>query len=164
MSTGQLHRGTGRLRKPTRANDRKPMPGGLAQAPVPPFHIIYPNPPGYGKNHPFYAMHRAANRVYTDRLKFYKKQARELSPPQLVDFVREDIVSNLLAVERIGLGPLSVDRYVFLKGPGLHAWFPPHRQRAEAMLMDFCRHFKKKKERVSATANNNTWGRPQGAT
>lgn len=164
MSTGQLHRGTGRLRKLAgRARDRQPTPGleTLFQTPVPPFHVVYPTPQGYGRVHPLYDMHRAANRIYNYRLKNYKRKGMKLTAPELVDYIREDVLSNLLAVDRSGFGPFAIDRYVFLKGSGLHAWFPPHRDRAEAMLMEFQRHFRKRKERVSVLANNDVWGSPR---
>jgi hypothetical protein len=75
-----------------------------------------------------------------------------------VDFIRDDVISNLLAVERKGWGPFALDSYLYLKGSGLHAWMPAHRDRAEAMLMDFRRTYRKRKERVSVLANNDVWG------
>jgi hypothetical protein len=166
MSTGQLHGKTGRLRNlANRARDRKQKPGleVLFQTPVPPFHVVYPTPPGFSSKHPIYAMHRAANRIFNDRQKVYRRKGMSLSAPDLVDFIRDDVLSNLLAVERKGFGPFALDRYVFLRGMGLHAWLPAHRERAEAMLMEFRRTFRKKKERVSVLANNDVWGaRPAG--
>jgi hypothetical protein len=161
MSTGQLHRQTGRLQNlAARARDRKLKPSleSLFQTPVPPFHVVYPTPSGFGKTHPIYEMHRAANRIFHNRAKIYRKKGHELTAPELVDFIREDVLSNLLAVERVGWGPLSLPQFKFLKGSGLQAWFPPHRDKAESMLMEFRRVFRKRKERVSVLANNDVWG------
>ncbi|MDB5101621.1 MAG: hypothetical protein JWM80_6042 [Cyanobacteria bacterium RYN_339] len=165
MSTGQLHGKTGRLQNlAARARDRKQRPGleSLFQTPVPPFHVVYPTPNGFSTKHPIYAMHRAANRIYNDRQKIYRRKGISLSAPDLVDFIRDDVMSNILAVERQGWGPFALDTYLFLKGSGLHAWLPAHRDKAEAMLMEFRRTYRKRKERVSVLANNDVWGaRPQ---
>ena len=111
MTTGHLQRGTGRVRHTARTSQSKtaPTPHGF-QIPVPPFQAVYPNPPGHGPDHPLFQMHRAANRIYTSRVKAYRQQATLLTPPQLLDFIREDVTSNLLAVERLGYGPLKLDR------------------------------------------------------
>lgn len=160
MATGELHRGTNRLRDLAQnASSRREKPGleVLFQTPVPPFHVVYPAPQNFDKDHPIFRMHRAANRVYHGRLKTYTRQSKTLTAPALMDFIRADVLAQLLVTDRRGFGPIGFDHYVYLHGFGLHAWLPAHRERAQEMLLDFQRHYRKKKERVSVLANNAAW-------
>jgi hypothetical protein len=161
MSTGQLHHGTARLRQmAAKSRGRTPKANleTIFLTPVPAFNQVYATPPSFGKLHPIYAMHRGANRIYNDRLKMYGLKAGEFSAEDLIAYIRQDIVSNLLAVERVGFGPFALDRYRFLSGMGLHAWRAPHRVQAEMLLREFQKHYRKRKERPSVHANNDSWG------
>lgn len=109
--------------------------------PVPPFHVLFPTPPRFDANDPLYEAFRAANRAYRDRLRAYAAMAHELSAPDLVAFIRDDVISNLLVTTREGLVP----RYRFLNAKVLRVWFPPHRRRAEAMVATFAKRFRRRR-------------------
>lgn len=144
MSTGTLHR-TSRLIQPGR---RKGIEA-LFQTPVPPFQSVFPSPAGFSPDHEHYELHRAANRVYRARLEVYQTRGLELSAPELVDFVRKDVLAHLLDMEEQAVGPLKVSTYRFLNAKKFWAWLPAHRNRAEAMYGEFRAHFRTPKKRMA---------------
>lgn len=144
MSTGMLP-GTRRLHTPVR---RKGIEE-LFRTPVPPFQAVFPSPSGFGPDHALYEMHRAANRVYRSRLAAYTARGLELSAPELIDFVRKDVLAHLLDREEKQLGPIRVPTYCFLNSKKFFAWWPTHAERAEALYGEFRTHFRTPKRRMA---------------
>jgi hypothetical protein len=141
MSTGQLHRHTGRLHAKTGAARVASAP--LFTTPLPPFHVVFPAPGG--KEHPLFELHRAANRIYHERRAFYKAKGAELAAPELVAFIREDVVSNMTAVMKLAVGPVEVPYFAFLNPRKLWAWFPPHQEKVAALVLEFRKLYKRRR-------------------
>lgn len=139
MTTGLLHATTTRPRQAPQGLET------LFRTPVPPFHMVFPAPDGCDKDHPLYELHRAANRVYHERRRAYQAKGESLSAPDLVDFIRKDICSNLLATRLYTLGPIEVPVYAFLNARRFWAFFPWHRERAEALLVEFKKTYRKRR-------------------
>ncbi|HEY9724414.1 MAG TPA: hypothetical protein V6D47_20595 [Oscillatoriaceae cyanobacterium] len=133
MSTRPLVRSTG-----SRRLDASPQ---AFVTPLPPFHVLFPSPPRFDAKDPLYEAFRAANRAYRDRLRAYEAKARELNAPDLVAFIRDDVISNLLVTVRDGLLP----SYRFLNAKRFRVWFPPHRRDAEAMVATFAKKFRRRR-------------------
>lgn len=136
MSTRPLH---GRSSRPAQRADRHDEDARR----VPPFHRLFPMPNGFGPSHVYYEVHRAANRAYRHRLDEYRRLSRSLSATDLAAMIREDVLSNVLAIEKAAFGPFKVPRYVFLNAKHLQAWRPAHRQAAEALLHKFSVYYRR---------------------
>lgn len=133
MSTRQLNprtAGTGRLAAAQ-------MLHALTRTPTPPFALAFPVPTGHGLKHPNYEIRLAANRVYQAHKKLYREKGLELSAPDLMLFVRRDVLKHVLEEEIVKFGPFSLARYKWLDSVRLQAWLPVHRERAEGMYEQF---------------------------
>ena len=144
MSTGTLPR-TSRLSRPARRQGIE----ALFRTPVPPFLSVFPTPTGFSTDHVLYEMHRAANRVYRARMALYEARGLELSAPELIDFVRKDVLAHLLDREEKAVGPIKVQVFCFLNSKKFFAWWPTHLERAEAMYGEFRTHFRTPKRRMA---------------
>lgn len=107
------------------------------RTPLPPFHMVFPAPEDCDKDHPLYELHRAANRVYHERRRAYEAKGDSLSAPDLLSFIRKDVLSNLLATRLVTLGPVEIPVYAFMNARRYWAWHPWHRERAEALFAEF---------------------------
>lgn len=141
MSTGQLHRSTGRFTGRTGPVRTPSAP--LFVTPVPPFHLVFAAPGGV--DHPLYELHRAANRIFHERRDVYKAKGAELAAPELVAYIREDVISNLTAVMKVLVGPVEVPYYAFLNPRKLWAWFPPHQAKVAALVLEFRKLYKRRR-------------------
>lgn len=141
MSTGTLNRLTGRLHARTAPIRNGSAP--LFKTPLPPFHVVF-SAPG-GPDHPLHELHRAANRIYHERREVYQAKGHELSAPDLVAFIREDVTSNLLAVTKTKVGPVEVPSYAFLNASKFWAWFPPHQARLAELVVAFRKQYRRRR-------------------
>jgi hypothetical protein len=146
MSTGQLQRPFGPFSSFTRSSGSRPLGlEALLATPVPPFHVLFPTKASFDAHDPLYEAHRAANRIYHDRLAAYEAMATTMSAPDLVAFVRDDVISNLLATARTPIGPFEVPVFRFINPKKLWAWFPPHQRQAEMMVEAFRKQYRRRK-------------------
>ena len=145
MSTGMLNRSTGRLHERRQGTPGTGRVGSapLFETPMPPFHVVFPAPGG--AEHPLHELHRAANRIYHERRDVYKAKGRELTAPDLVAFIRDDVTSNLLAVMKVKVGPVEVPYYAFLNPRKLWAWFPPHQAQLAELVTAFRKQYRRRR-------------------
>lgn len=143
MSTGMLNRSSR-----AEAGVRTAKLQSLFQTPVPPFHMVFPAPPGFGGDHPLYELHRAANRVYRERHKAYTAKGMDLSAPDLMSYIRGDVLENLLAVEFQTLGPVAIRRYRFLNTKKFWAWLPLHQEKVQALFDEFRKLYRRRRRAV----------------
>lgn len=108
---------------------------------VPPFHHLFPMPRDFGPKHPFWELHKAASRAYRDRHGEYRRLARALGASDLVALIKEDVISNVLAIHKRRIGPFSVPAFLFLDSKTLRAWRPSHVKAAQALVAKFQKHY-----------------------
>lgn len=122
------------------AAGRRPAgPARVATPGVPSFQLAFPAPADHGKDHPFYELRLAANRVYQHRRAAYRAMARQLEAAEILEYVRQDVAMRMLEVEVRKLGPFEIPRYRWVDASKFRAWLPFQRREVEALYADYRR-------------------------